>query len=255
MGRSLSSALKSSAVQFRTQFIGLYQISTECNAVERTLNGRVSLTGLDAVLPNALWANIFCNSNKYILQLIKKQINDWVSLISSTAKAIHDNMSNINTVTVYKTRIMTFNISFHIIHITIITYGEKRREHNLCSKPCSTLYLISCVTRVYHIYHNFYQYRKVELLKIISHRSHKKERRRELNLCREPWAPFSFYLGSPPISPPLCTITNMFLYIIHNDVHIQIQIYAGVIFVTSTTSGASVKKFTLGNKDLQWTIF
>ena len=145
MGRSLSSALKSSAVQFRTQFIGLYQISTECNAVERTLNGRVSLTGLDAVLPNALWANIFCNSNKYILQfkqiyilqLIKKQINDWVSLISSTAKAIHDNMSNIKTVTVYKTHIMTFNISFHIIHITIITYGEKRREHNLCSKPCA----------------------------------------------------------------------------------------------------------------------
>ena len=217
MGRSLSSALKSSAVQFRTQFIGLYQISTQCNAVERTLNGRVSLTGLDAVLPNALWANIFCNSNKYI---------------------------------------MTFNISFHIIHITIITYGEKRREHNLCSKPCSTLYLISCVTRVYHIYHNFYQYRKVELLKIISHRSHKKERRRELNLCSEPWAPFSFYLGSPPISPPLCTITNMFLYITHNNVlQIQIQIYAGVIFVTSTTSGASVKKFTLGNKDLQWTIF
>ena len=148
---------------------------------------------------------------------------------------------------------MTFNISFHIIHITIITYGEKRREHNLCSKP---LYLISCVTRVYHIYHNFYQYRKVELLKIISHRSYKKERRRELNLCSEPWAPFSFYLGSPPISPPLCTIIIMFLYITHNNVlQIQIQLYAGVIFVTSTTSGASVKKFTLGNKDLQWTIF
>ena len=151
---------------------------------------------------------------------------------------------------------MTFNISFHIIHITIITYGEKRREHNLCSKP---LYLIPCVTRVYHIYHNFYQYRKVKLLKIISHWSYKKERRRELNLCSEP--PFLFILDRPRFHHHCAPLQTCFFYITHNNVlqiqilQIQIQIYAGVIFVTSTTSGASVKKFTLGNKDLQWTIF